>query len=182
MKKRYKRGLIASVLTSASLLVSVQGFAALLDTHPDVTLRKWIDNSDPSLGSEALTANNQPYSPRATCGWCHDEAVDDTTNDAARIDGVAQGSYDGSDDANFAADYTQDGLAAPTKTVAKTQGIERADGSGIDWISFDTTAHKHGFVTGRHSQQGRNEPYGHHMRHAVKGKFWANSPGMFGKY
>lgn len=166
MKKRYKRGLLLSTLTTASLLVAAQGFAAFVGTHPDVPLLKWNDPADPAAGTSAVT-QLEAYSPKATCGACHNEGVDDTTDDAAAIDGVAQGSYDG---------------GGATKTVVKTQGIENQATGDVEWVSFNTKAYKHGYVIGRHSQQGRNEDYGHHQRHAVNGKFWANSPGMFGKY
>jgi|GEM_PF-1488856 len=177
MKKRYTRALLLSTLTTASLLVATQGFAAFVGSHPDVPLLKWNNPADPGQGTSTVSQYDA-YSPRATCGACHDEAIDDTTGTAAQTDGVAQGSYDGSDDA--AGD--SDSVAAPTKTVTKTQGVENQSTGTVEWVSFNTKAYKHGFVTGRHSQQGRNEDYGHHQRHAVHGKYWANSPGMFGKY
>ena len=166
MKKRYKRGLVVSVLTSASLIAAGTGFAAFVGTHPDVPLLKWNDPANPSAGTSPVTQYDA-YSPKATCGACHDEAVDENTDDAALTDGAPQGSYDGGGD---------------TKTVVKTQGVENQSTGNVEWVSFNTKAYKHGFVTGRHSQQGRNEDYSHHMRAAVSGKFWANSPGMFGKY
>ncbi|MCF8056404.1 MAG: hypothetical protein K9K37_07175 [Desulfocapsa sp.] len=166
MKKRYKRGLIVSVLTSASLLAASTGFAAFVGTHPDVPLLKWNTPGVPAAGTSAVL-QDEPYSPRATCGACHNEVVDENTDDAALTDGNSAGSYDG---------------GGATKTVAKTQGVENESDGSVEWVSFNTKAYKHGFVTGRHSQQGRNEEYGHHMREAVHGKYWANSPGMFGKY
>ena len=155
MKKRYKSGLVVSALTTAALLVGSTAFAA----HPNVTLR----NSNGVIDS--LNAN-QAYSPRLTCGYCHTEVVDEGVDDAADRHGPV-GSYDGGGD---------------FKQVSKTQGVINDATGEVEWVSFTTKAYKHGFSVGRHSQQGRNEEYGNEMRHAVHGKFWANSPGMFGKY
>jgi hypothetical protein len=174
MKKRYKRGLLLSTLTTASLLFASQGFGAFVGDHPAVPLLKWNNGvQDAPLvedGPEGAVAIGQfdAYSPRATCGACHDEVVDDTTNAAAATDGsLHQGSYHGGGD---------------TKNVVKTQGVENQSTGVVEWLSYNVKAYKHGFVTGRHSQQGRNEDYGHHQRVAVSGKYWASSPGMFGKY
>ena len=169
MKKRYKRGLLLSTLTTASLLVATQGFGAFVGLHPDVPLLKWSNGI--SGATEAVTQSDA-YSPRATCGACHNEIVDDTTADAARVDGAgpanAQGSYHGGGD---------------TKTVVKTQGQENAgEAHELEWVSFNTKAYKHGFVTGRHSQEGRNEDFGHGIRQKFGAKYQENSPGMFGKY
>lgn len=169
MKKRYKRGILLSTLTTASLLVAGTGFAALVGTHPDVALLKWADGIS---GATAAVGQNDAYSPRATCGACHNEAVDDTTNNPARIDGAgpanAQGSYHG---------------GGATKTVVKTQGQENAAAEHtLEWVSYNTKAYKHGFVTGRHSQEGRNEDFGHAMRKNFGAKYTENGSGMFGKY
>lgn len=164
MKKRYKRGILLSTLTTASLLVAGTGFAALVGQHPDVALLKWANGIS---GATAAVGPNDAYSPRATCGACHNEAVDDTTANAAATDGTAQGSYHG---------------GGATRNVVKTQGVENQATGEVEWLSYNVKAYKHGFVSGRHSQEGRNEDYGHHMRVAKGGRYWESSPGMFGKY
>ena len=166
MKKSYKRGLLLSALTTASLVVASQGYAAFVGTHPDVTLRTWNNPADLTAGKKNI-GQGEAYSPRATCGGCHGEVVDENSHVAARVDGVAQGSYDG---------------GGATKTVVKTQGVENQTTGEVEWLSFNTKAYKHGFVTGRHSQQGRNEDFGHYAREKVGSKYWENSTGMFGKY
>ena len=152
MRKRYKSGLVVSALATAAILVGSQAFA-----HPSVPLR--------DAGGVIIADSATPYSPKATCGACHDQTTAEI--DASGKGGGPVGSYDG---------------GGATKTVIKTQGIQNQATGEAEWVSFETTAYEHGFVTGRHSQQGRNEDYGNHLRHAVHGKFWANSPGMFGKY
>ena len=167
MRKRYKNGLLVSALTTAALMVGTNAFA-----HPSVPLR--------DAGGAIIADITTPYSPKATCGACHDHGI---FYDADGLVGTAddegetsvsgpRGSYDGGDG----------GATGATKTVVKTQGIQNETTGEVEWVSFDVTAYKHGFVVGRHSQQGRNEDYGNHLRHAVHGKFWASSPGMFGKY
>ena len=153
MKKRYKSGLLISALTTAALMVGTQAFA-----HPSVPMR----DAAGAIIADTTTA----YSPKATCGACHDQSTAEILTDGEKGGGPV-GSYDG---------------GGVTKTVVKTQGIMNETTGEVEWVSFETTAYEHGFVTGRHSQQGRNEDYGNHLRHAVHGKFWANSPGMFGKY
>lgn len=153
MKKRYKSGLVVSALATAALLVGSQAFAC-----PTFPLR--------DAAGAIIADSTTPYSPKATCGACHDQTVADVDADVLGSGGGV-GSYDG---------------GGTTKLVAKTQGIQNQTTGEVEWVSFNTTAYEHGFVVGRHSQEGRNEPYGNHMRHAVHGKFWANSPGMFGKY
>lgn len=179
MKKRYKRGILLSTLTTASLLVATQGFGAFTGDHPAVTLRTWNDPAvvtDITAGGSHTTKQNEAYSPRATCGICHNETVDDTTPDGALTDGAdeivggvqhAQGSYHG---------------GGATKTVVKTQGQENAGDGALEWVSFNTKTYKHGFVESRHAQEGRNEDFGHGIRTAFGAKFTENSPGMFGKY
>lgn len=183
MKKRYKRGLLLSTLTTASLLVATQGFGAFSGAHPDVTLRKWNNGvQDAALvdggvsGKSAIT-QFEAYSPKATCAGCHSEEVDENSDAAAIVDGdlkdgvgpgyARPGSYHG---------------GGATKNVVKTQGVENQATGEIEWLSYNVKAYKHGFVVGRHSQQGRNEDYGHHMRVAKGGRYWESSPGMFGKY
>ena len=168
MKKRYKRGLLLSTLTTASLLVAGTGFAAFQGVHPDVPLLKWNDPANLAGGTSAVSQTDA-YSPRATCGACHNETVHDTVDTAAGTDGLAAtGSYDGGGD---------------TKSVVKTQGQENAAlGHELEWVSFNTKTYKHGFVEGRHAQQGRNEDFGHGMRANFGAKYTENSPGMFGKY
>jgi hypothetical protein len=166
MKKRYKRGILLSTLTTASLLVAGTGFAALVGPHPDVALLKWADGIEGP--ATVAVGQNDAYSPRATCGACHDEVVDDTTTDDARIDGVAQGSYHG---------------GGATKTVVKTQGQENAnEAHELEWVSYNTKTYKHGFVESRHAQEGRNEDFGHAMRQSFGAKYTENGSGMFGKY
>jgi hypothetical protein len=156
MRKRYKSGLVVSALATAALLVGSQAFAS----HPSVPLRD---------AGGALVDRTTAYSPKATCGACHDHGVE--ADGSTGMTGP-RGSYDGGD-----------GITEGTKkTVVKTQGIQNETTGEVEWVSFNVTAYEHGFVTGRHSQQGRNEDYGNHLRHAVHGKFWAESPGMFGKY
>ncbi|MBU0909609.1 MAG: hypothetical protein KKA54_18190 [Proteobacteria bacterium] len=156
MRKRYKNGLLVSALTTAALMVGVNAFA-----HPaNIPLRDSAGN----IISNATT----PYSPKMTCGACHTTPVTYDANGKELDAPVSvKGSYDG-------------GGAA--KTVVKTQGIQNETTGEAEWVTYTVEAYKHGFVTGRHSQEGRNEDYGNHLRHAVGGKFWASSPGMFGKY
>jgi hypothetical protein len=156
MRKRYKNGLLASALTTAALMVCANAFA-----HPgSIPLRDSAGN----IISDATT----PYSPKMTCGACHNTAVQYDANGVELNNPVSvKGSYDG---------------GGATKTVVKTQGILNQTTGDAEWVTYTVTDYKHGFVTGRHSQQGRNEDYGNHLRHAVSGKFWESSPGMFGKY
>ena len=154
MKKSYKGGLLVSALAAASLVAGSYAYAA----HPNVTLR---DGSGSPI-ADATTA----YSPKATCGACHDQTTAEVDIPGNYGHGPV-GSYDG---------------GGSTKTVVKTQGIQNEATGEAEWVTFEVTAYEHGFVVGRHSQEGRNEDYGNHLRHAVHGKFWAESPGMFGKY
>ena len=154
MRKRYKSGLLVSALTAAALVVGTQAYAS----HPAVGLR--------DAAGALITTSTGVYSPKATCGACHDQSTAEI--DAAGTKGGGPvGSYDG---------------GGVTKQVVKTQGVLNETTGEVEWVSFNVTAYEHGFVAGRHSQQGRNEDYGNHLRHAVHGKFWAESPGMFGKY
>ncbi|MEW6290926.1 MAG: hypothetical protein AB1545_13835 [Thermodesulfobacteriota bacterium] len=156
MRKRYKNGLLVPVLTTAALMVGVNAFA-----HPaNIPFRDSAGN----IISNATT----PYSPKTTCGACHTTPVVYDAN-GKEIDAPVsvKGSYDG---------------GGATKTVVKTQGIMNETTGEAEWVTYTVEDYKHGFVTGRHSQQGRNEDYGNHLRHAVGGKFWESSPGMFGKY
>lgn len=152
MKKSYKNGLLVSAVAAAALFVGSQAVAS---PHPAVPLLK-------SDGSPV--GQYDAYSPRTTCGACHTQSAADVD---AGINGTSPGSYDGG------------GL---TKEVVKTQGVQNQTTGEAEWVTFTVTAYEHGFVVGRHSQEGRNEDYGNHLRHAVHGKFWAESPGMFGKY
>jgi|APCry4251928276_1046603.scaffolds.fasta_scaffold275813_2 hypothetical protein len=158
MRKRYKNGLLVSALTTAVLMVGATAFA-----HPGtIPMRDSAGN--------LITSTTTPYSPKKTCGACHDTSVVyDGSGPAGESDASVsvKGSYDG---------------GGATKTVVKTQGIQNQATGEAEWVTFETTAYKHGFVVGRHSQQGRNEDYGNHLRHAVHGKFWENATGMFGKY
>lgn len=156
MRKRYKSGLVVSALTTAALLVGSQAFA-----HPTVPLR--------DAGGVIIADTTTAYSPKATCGACHDHGVE---ADGSTSTSGPRGSYDGGDGVTPGA----------TKQVVKTQGVMNETTGDAEWVSFETTAYEHGFVVGRHSQQGRNEDYGNNFRHAVKGRFWGNSPGMFGKW
>ncbi|MCB2183411.1 MAG: hypothetical protein KQH63_15360 [Desulfobulbaceae bacterium] len=151
MKKRYKSGLVVSALATAALMAGSNAFA-----HPSVPLR--------DTAGTIIADSTTPYSPKMTCGACHDHVVE--ADGSTSLSGP-RGSYDG---------------GGATRTVVKTQGIQNETTGEVEWVSFETTAYEHGFVVGRHSQEGRNEDYGNHLRHAVHGKFWANSPGMFGKY
>ncbi|MFH1218048.1 MAG: hypothetical protein V1706_16260 [Pseudomonadota bacterium] len=155
MRKTYKSGLLVSALTTAALMAGVNAFGQ--SSHPNVTLRNAVG---------APVGQTEAYSPKATCGMCHSEGVDEGVNDPAMTNGP-RGSYDG---------------GGAIKQVIKTQGIQNEATGEAEWVTYTVEAYKHGFVTGRHSQQGRNEDYGNHLRHAVGGKFWASSPGMFGKY
>ncbi len=167
MKKRYKRGLLLSTLTTASLLfVATQGFTY---TH-GVTLKKWTNGVD-ATGGVSDVGRYDAYSPRATCGGtgtstCHTEKLNENVDTAALRTG-GRGSYHG---------------GGATKDVVKTQGVENQASGEVEWLSYNVKAYKHGFVVGRHSQEGRNEDYGHHMRVAKGGRYWESSPGMFGKY
>ena len=160
MKKRYKSGLVVSALATAALMVGANAFA-----HPSVPLR--------DAAGALITDTTTAYSPKATCGACHDHEVDYSVDPEGTTSySGPRGSYDGGDGVTPGA----------TKQVVKTQGVMNETTGEVEWVSFNVTAYKHGFVVGRHSQQGRNEDYGNHLRHAVHGKFWAESPGMFGKY
>ncbi|MBU4261806.1 MAG: hypothetical protein KKC76_08005 [Proteobacteria bacterium] len=156
MRKRYKNGLLVSALTTAVLMVGATAFA-----HPGtIPLRDTAGN--------LITNTTTPYSPKKTCGACHNTVVNYDIDGRELDEAVSvKGSYDG---------------GGATKTVVKTQGIQNQATGEAEWVTFETTAYKHGFVVGRHSQEGRNEDYGNHLRHAVHGKFWANATGMFGKY
>jgi len=158
MKKKYKNGLIIPLTTAALLTVCSSGFAA----HAPVPLKMWLDQD---AGTSVEIGQYDAYSPRATCGGCHTQSFTDV--DDGTDEGQAYGSYDG---------------GGTTKEVVKTQGIMNEGTGEVEWVSYNVTAYEHGFVVGRHSQQGRNEDYGNHLRHNVHGKFWASSPGMFGKY
>jgi hypothetical protein len=160
MKKKYKNGLVVSLTTAALLTLCSSSFSA----HLPVPLQKWVVDGDPASGAMAI-GQFDAYSPRATCGGCHTQSFTDV--DDGTDAGQAYGSYDG---------------GGTTKEVVKTQGIMNEGTGDVEWVSYNVTAYEHGFVVGRHSQQGRNEDYGNHLRHNVHGKFWASSPGMFGKY
>jgi len=67
------------------------------------------------------------------------------------------------------------------KQAHKTQGVIESDDT-IYWQSYTVEAFAHGAVVGRHSQQGRNEDYGNHMRNVYGDPFFTSSPGMFGKF
>jgi hypothetical protein len=166
MKKRYKSGLVVSALATAALMVGANAFA-----HPSVPLR----DAAGALIGDTTTA----YSPKMTCGACHDHGVS-YANDPEGETGYSgpRGSYDGA--VGHVGDWDYE--APAIRQVTKTQGVTNQTTGEVEWVSFLTDAYKHGFVVGRHSQQGRNEDYGNHLRHAVHGKFWAESPGMFGKY
>lgn len=155
MRKRYKSGIVASALTTAALLV---GFQTVVTAHPNVPLRDAAGNP--------VADSTTPYSPKTTCGACHNKSVADTLVPGAYGHGPV-GSYDG---------------GGQTKDVVKTQGVLNQATGAVEWVTYTVTDYEHGFVTGRHSQQGRNEEYGNHLRHALGSKFWESSPGMFGKY
>lgn len=62
MKKRYKSGLLVSVLATATLLVGSSAFAA----HPvDIPL---LDAD----GNQIAVGDTAAYSAKETCGACHD--------------------------------------------------------------------------------------------------------------
>ncbi|MFZ5759971.1 MAG: hypothetical protein ACOY32_10125 [Thermodesulfobacteriota bacterium] len=162
MKKRYKSGLMVSALATAALMAGVNAFG-----HPSVPLR----DATGAIINNSTTA----YSPKATCGACHNKVV---TYDADGIVGTADD--EGTTSTSGARGSYAGGGA--TRTVIKTQGLQNEVTGEAEWVTYTVEAYKHGFVTGRHSQQGRNEDYGNHLRHALGGKFWESSPGMFGKY
>ncbi len=153
MKKKYNNGFVVTLASTAVLMLSSSAFAA----HPVVNLKN---------AAGANITQYEAYSPKMTCGGCHTQTTAEVDADTLAI-GQGPGSYDG---------------GGATKLVPKTQGIQNEVTGDVEWVSYNVTAYEHGIVTGRHSQQGRNEAYGNHLRHAVKGKFWASSPGMFGKY
>lgn len=104
----------------------------------------------------ANLTGNTPYSPKQTCGACH--LLSDPDNTGLRgIYGVG------------------------TKTAVKTQGVVEGDGN-VYWQSYEVSGFDHGFVVGRHSQQGRNEDYSTFMRGKFGDPYFTSSPGMFGKY
>jgi hypothetical protein len=157
MRKRYKNGLLVPAITTAALMVGVNAFAA----HPSVPLR--------DAAGAIIAASTTAYSPKTTCGACHTRGVN--ADGSVSLSGPV-GSYDGG----------VGGVEGEKKTIVKTQGIMNETTGEVEWVTYTVEDYKHGFVTGRHSQQGRNEDYGNHLRHAVGGKFWESSPGMFGKY
>ena len=62
MKKAYNKGIVASALATAALLVGAQAFAA----HPvDIPL---LDATGGAIAAGSSTA----YSAKETCGACHD--------------------------------------------------------------------------------------------------------------
>ena len=62
MKKAYKKGIVASALATAALLVGTQAFAA----HPvDIPL---LD----AAGTPISASGTAAYSANKTCGACHD--------------------------------------------------------------------------------------------------------------
>jgi hypothetical protein len=65
--------------------------------------------------------------------------------------------------------------------VTKTQGSLDPTGEVV-WQSYNVHSAAHGVVTGRHSQQGRNEDYSIAMKTEFGDPFFTSSPGMFGKY
>jgi hypothetical protein len=67
------------------------------------------------------------------------------------------------------------------KEVTKTQGVLDSDGE-VYWQSYNVSSREHGAVTGRHSQQGRNESYSIAMKTAFGDPLFTSSPGMYGKF
>ena len=62
MKKAYNKGIVVSVLATASLLIGTQAFAA---HSADVALRD-------ASGAPIAIGSNAAYSAKETCGNCHD--------------------------------------------------------------------------------------------------------------
>lgn len=145
--KKYQlptRFLLAGV-TSAALLL---GAGQVASAHVDVNLR--------DAGGALIADATAAYSPKQTCGACHNNPDPDATG--------ARGIY-----------------GHGTKSAVKTQGVIEGDNQ-IYWQSYEVAGFEHGFVVGRHSQQGRNEDYSTEMRTKFGDPFFTSSPGMFGKF
>ena len=68
MKKRYKSGLIISALTTAALMIGSQAFAA----HPGAGAGGFDTLVLKDAGGADIINAATPYSPKETCGGCHD--------------------------------------------------------------------------------------------------------------
>ncbi len=157
MKLNKRLWLGAAIAAAAIPLMASSAFSA---PCPGDTTQGGIIELKDAAGNDIsglTTSNNTPYSPKQTCMTgigCH------------TVDEYASGIND-----------PVNGF----KDVTKTQGVLDSDGE-VYWQSYNVTAHAHGAVVGRHSQQGRNEDYSIAMKTAFGDAFFTSSPGMFGKY
>lgn len=100
---------------------------------------------------------NTAYSPKATCARvCHPAET------------------------GLAADF-QHTYGTGTVNVPKNQKVIAGNNTTYE-VNYDVVAHAHGVNTGRHMNQGRNEPYTAAQRTAYGDPFFTSSPGMWGKY
>ena len=100
MKKRYKSGLIISALTTAALMVGAQAFAA----HPGAGAGGFDNLILKDAGGADITDGVTPYSPKKTCGGCHDYGSGH--KQAHKTQGVIEG-----DDTIYWQAYTVDSYA-----------------------------------------------------------------------
>ena len=88
MRKRYKSGLIVSALVTTALLVGTQAFAA----HPGAADGGFDTLVLKAAGGADITDGTTPYSPRETCGSCHDYGSGNKT--VHKTQGVIEGTDD----------------------------------------------------------------------------------------
>lgn len=153
MNKKCRLWLGAAIAATAIPLAASSSFA---QHSNDIPLR----DANGAVINDSITA----YSPKMTCM-------------AAGINDSGTGDMFDTTGCHTLEEYA----SAAKKTVSKTQGIIDATGEVV-WQSYTVDAHAHGAVSGRHSQQGRNEDYSIAMKTAFKDAFFTSSPGMFGKY
>lgn len=79
-----------------------------------------------------------------------------------------------------AADF-QHTYGTGTVNVPKQQKVIAGNNTTYD-VMYDVVSHAHGVNTGRHMNQGRNEPYTNAQRTVYGDPFFTSSPGMWGKY
>lgn len=166
MKKRYSAGLFVTALTAVSLLAGSNANA--VPSGSSIALRD-------AAGNFISGDSGMPYSPKMTCGGCHfDCATGNPASDNAQYCQDQASQWDCN--ANECPDY-----GTGRATSVHSQGVIESDGS-VYWQAHEVTSYAHGVSVSRHTNQGRNENYGSHMREAMHDGFFTNSPGMFGKY
>jgi len=108
----------------------------------------------------AVSTSGEPYSPKTTCGQCHNY---------------------GSGEDNSGASMTGPGDGVMDHIVQKHQGSMASNGE-VYFQTYDVTSYSHGISVGRHMNQGRNEDYTGDMRNAFALPWFTSSLGMWGKY